>query len=64
MHREGMTSKDVIGKILKDNGKLGLDFQKLIEADPSIKDKIKWNDPMIDTIGDIDDIINSQYNSN
>lgn len=64
MHREGMTSKDVIGKILKDNGKLGLDFQKLIEADPSIKDKIQWNDPMIDTIGDIDDIINSQYNSN
>jgi hypothetical protein len=58
MHRNGVSSNNVIGKILKDNGKLELDFQKLIKADPTIKNKIiQWKDPMIDTIGDIDDII-------
>ena len=45
-------------KIIKDNAKIGLDFNELIKIDPSIKDKIKWVDPMANIIGDIDDILN------
>lgn len=59
MHRDGVSSKDVIQKILKDNGKIGLDFHELIKIDPSIKDKIQWNDPMANIISDIDNIINN-----
>lgn len=59
LHRKGVSSEQVINKILKDNGKTGLDFHKLIKVDPSIKNKIEWKDPMINTIGDINDIIHS-----
>ena len=56
-HRKGLSTKEIIENILKDNGKLDLDFKKLIQVDPSIKNKIQWNDPLAETIDDIDNIL-------